>query len=139
MSLRAKLLVAGVLGGVGLLAIVVALFSIGGVRGHLADNYQRVSGSGQSIVYTSASKPKAVYEDIREAQSPADTQIDPSGYYLRYSDDIVAITSNGSGSRIYIDDERRGYATWLPIVGGFWGTYGGSGEGFRGGGPGSGK
>jgi hypothetical protein len=139
MSTRAKLLVAGGLGGVGLLAIIIALFSIGGVRGYLADNYKRVSGSGESIVYTSASKPKTVYEDLRDAQPPADTQVDPRGYYLRYADDIVAITSSGTGSRIYIDDERRGYVHWLPIVGGFWGTYGGSGEGFRGGGPGGGK
>lgn len=139
MSLRTKLLVAGGLGGVGLIAIIIALLSIGGIRGYLADNYKRVSAHGQSIVYSSPNKPKTVYEDIRDAQSPADTQIDPRGYYLRYSDDIVAITANGTGSRIYIDDERRGYAHWLPIVGGFWGTYGGAGEGFRGGGPGAGK
>lgn len=139
MTLRAKLIVAAVLAGLGLLALLFALFSIGSIRGYLADNYQRSSANGNSVVYASANKPKTVYEDIRDAREPADVQVDPSGYYLRYSDDIVAVTANGTGSRIYLDDERRGYATWLPFVGGFWGTYGGTGEGFRGGGPGSGK
>lgn len=138
MSLRGKLLVAGAIGGVGLIVLLFAIFSGGGVRSYLDDNFRRQSASGQSIVYTSDSKPKSVYENIRSARPPADVQVDPSGYFLRYSDDIVAITANGTGSRIYLDDERRGYVLWLPFVAGVWGT-GGSGENFRGGGPGGGK
>lgn len=138
MSVRPKLLIAGAIGGVGLIVLLFAIFGGGGIRPYLNDHYHRQSASGNSIVYTSTAKPKAVYEQIRKDRPPADTQFDPSGYFLRYSDDIVAITASGGGSRIYLDDERRGYAHWLPFVGGVWGT-GGSGENFRGGGPGGGK
>ncbi|OLF08166.1 hypothetical protein BLA60_25255 [Actinophytocola xinjiangensis] len=139
MNRRTKFFVAGGLGGVGLIVLLVAILGTGGVRGHLQDNYQRVSSNGDSIVYTSSSKPKAVYESIRSAVKPADVQVDPQGYFMRYSSDIVAVTASGTGSRIYIDDERRGYAHWFPFVAGYWGTGGGYGEGIRGGGPGAGK
>jgi hypothetical protein len=139
MRKRTKLFIAGGLGGVGLIVLLVALIGGGGIRGHLADNYRRVSSDGDSIVYSSTSKPKAVYESIRSSVSPADVQVDPQGYFLRYSDDIVAVTASGTGSRIYLDDERRGYSHWFPFVVGFWGTGSGAGEGIRGGGPGAGK
>jgi hypothetical protein len=139
MRTRTKLFIAGGLGGIGLIVLLVALLGGGSIRGHLSDNYQRVSENGDSIEYSSNDKPKAVYESIRSAVKPADVQVDPQGYFLRYSDDIVAVTADGDGSRIYIDDERRGYAHWFPFVVGFWGTGGGYGEGIRGGGPGAGK
>ncbi|GAB3431614.1 DUF4247 domain-containing protein [Actinophytocola sediminis] len=139
MTRRTKLFIAGGLGGVGLIVLVVALLSSGGIRGHLDDNYRKVSANGGSVVYSSTSKPKAVYESIRSSVKPADVQVDPQGYFMRYSDDIVAVTASGNGSRIYLDDERRGYAHWFPFVVGVWGTGSGSGEGIRGGGPGAGK
>lgn len=134
-----KLFIVGGLGVVGLLVLVFAFVGNHSVRGYLDDNYQRVSSNGSSAVYTSDQKPKAVYQDIRSAVTPADVQTDPEGYFLRYSDDIVGITASGTGSRIYLDDERRGYAHWFPFVAGVWGTGGGLGEGVRGGGPGVGK
>ena len=139
MSRRTKLLIAGGIAVVGIIALVVALSRTGGVRGYLADNYTRVSGSGDSVVYRSPNSPRTVYDDIRSRHRPADALVRPSGYYLRYRDDIVVVTAAGGGSRIDLDDEDRGYARWFPIVGGFWGTSRGPGEGFRGGGPGSGK
>ncbi|MFN2494757.1 MAG: DUF4247 domain-containing protein [Pseudonocardiaceae bacterium] len=139
MSLRVKLILAGLVVVVGLGAIGLAVSRTGGVRGYLADNYTRVSGQGDSVVYTSPRNPGTVFEEVRSRHRPADTLVQPSGYYLRYSDDIVVITADGPGSRIYLDDEDRGYAHWFPVIGGFWGTYGGPGETFRGGGPGSGK
>lgn len=139
MSLRNKLFIAGGLGGVGLIVLLFAILGGSSIRGYLDDNYHRTSGSGGSIVYTSDEKPKAVYESVRSAVTPADVQTDPEGYFLRYSDDIVGITASGSGSRIYLDDERHGYAHWFPFVAGVWGTGGGLGEGIRGGGPGGGK
>ena len=139
MRTRTKLFIAGGLGGVGLIVLLVALLGGTSIRGHLSDNYRRVSSDGDSIVYTSNKKPTTVYESIRSAVPPADVQVDPKGYFLRYSDDIVAITASDEGSRIYIDDERRGYAHWYPFVVGFWGTGSGYGEGIRGGGPGAGK
>ena len=139
MSLRPKLLIAGGIGAVGLIVLLFAVLGGHGIRSHLDDNYHRTSSNGSSIVYTSDQKPKAVYESIRSSVTPADVQVDPEGYFLRYSDDIVGITASGTGSRIYLDDERHGYAHWFPFVAGVWGTGGGLGEGVRGGGPGSGK
>jgi hypothetical protein len=139
MTKRGKLFLAGGIGAVGLIVLLIAILGGRGIRSHLDDTYQRVSGEGNSVVYRSDQKPKAVYESIRSAVPPADVQVDPQGYFMRYSDDIVAVTGSGGGSRIYIDDERRGYAHWYPFVFGVWGTGGGSGEGIRGGGPGSGK
>ena len=137
--MRPKLLIAGGLGAVGLIVLLFALLGGNGIRDHLDDNYRQVSSNGGSIVYSSDQKPKAVYESMRSAVTPADVQVDPEGYFLRYSDDIVGITASGSGSRIYLDDERHGYAHWFPFVAGVWGTGGGLGEGVRGGGPGVGK
>lgn len=136
MSLRNKLFIAGGLGVVGLIVLLFAILGGSGIRSYLDDNYRRVSGGGSSIVYTSDEKPSAVYESVRSAVTPADVQTDPEGYFLRYSDDIVGITASGSGSRIYLDDERHGYAHWFPFVAGVWGTGGGLGESVRGGGPG---
>jgi hypothetical protein len=137
--MRPKLLIAGGLGAVGLIVLLFALIGGNGIRDYLGDNYRRASSNGNSIVYTSDQKPKAVYESVRSAVSPADVQVDAEGYFLRYSDDIVAITATDGGSRIYLDDERHGYAHWFPFVAGVWGTGGGLGEGVRGGGPGAGK
>ena len=139
MSLRVKLLVAGLIAAVGLGALGLAASRTGGVRDYLASNYTRVSGQGDSAVYTSPRDPGAVFDDIRSRHRPADTLVQPSGYYLRYADDIVVVTADGPGSRIYLDDEDRGYAHWFPVIGGYWGTYRGPGETFRGGGPGAGK
>ena len=139
MRLRPKLLIAGGLGAVGLIVLLFALLGGHGIRGYLDDTYHRTTSRGSSIVYSSDQKPKAVYESVRSAVTPANVQVDPEGYFLRYSDDIVGITASGTGSRIYLDDERHGYAHWFPFVAGVWGTGLGHGESIRGGGPGAGK
>lgn len=140
MRLRTKLLVAGLVAAIGAVALVVALGRTGGVRGYLADSYTRVSGSGDSVVYRSPRSPRAVYDDIRSARAPVDTLVEPSRYFLRYPDDIVAVTPAGGGSRIYLDDEDEGYQRWAPIIVPIWGgPFRRPGGGFRGGGPGLGK
>jgi hypothetical protein len=127
-----------VLGGGGLAAL---LLSAGSVRGWVGDRYPRVSSEagGQSVVYSSPKRPSAVAAEIADRWTPAQRLSDPSGVFLRYSDAVVAVTPSGGGSRIYVDDADRGYARWFPFLGGFWGTYSGPAETFRGGGPGAGK
>ena len=72
--------------------------------------------------------------------SPADRLNDSYGYFLRYRDDYVVVTSDGAGgSRIFVDDEEEGYRHWYGHVGGYWGTYSSPSEDNRGGGPGAGK
>ena len=139
MSLRNKLLVAGAIGGVGLIVLLFAIFGGGGVRGLPRRQLPPPVRERQlDRVHLDGEAEGGVRADpLPPGRRPTRSSTRP-GYFLRYSDDIVAITANGTGSRIYVDDERRGYSHWLFFVGGVWGT-GGSGENFRGGGPGGGK
>ena len=141
MSARWQLVAALVVTVLGGLALFGVLFGTSGsVREHVADRYTRVSSSRGSATYSSADPPSEVAADIADEWKPAERLNDPSGYFLRYSNTIVAVTAaTGGGSRIHVDDERRGYARWYPYVGGWWGTYSGPAEGVRGGGPGVGK
>jgi hypothetical protein len=127
-----------VLGGGGLAAL---LLTAGSVRGWVGERYTRVSSEtgGRGVVYSSPKRPSVVAAEIADRWKPAQRLNDPSGVFLRYSDAVVAVTSSGGGSRIHVDDPSRGYARWFPYLGGYWGTYSGPAETFRGGGPGAGK
>ena len=136
--------------------LLVALLAGGcanaSVRDYVRDEYERAEPADESErrsqVYTSSKPPTQTAADIIEHRKPADRRSTPSGIFLRYQRDFVAVVpaESGSGSRILIDDERRGYTHFYPFVGGYWGrysgptgSYSGRGESFRGGGPGSGK
>ena len=132
------------------LAAVLALCVLAGcgldasVRNYVRDNYRFVredrTAEGRSVVYSSGEPPTRTAADIARARKPADRRTTASGIFLRYSRDFVGVVPDGrGGSRIFVDDERRGYAHFYPFVGGYWGTYSGRGESFRGGGPGGGK
>ena len=134
LAFAAVLVVAGVVGAIG------AVATAGSVRSHLAGTYALVGQEGRSAVYSSAQPPATVARDIARRWRPAERVNDPGGYFLRYRNAMVAVTPGpAGGSRIYVDDERRGYARWYPYVGGRWGTFSGRGETVRGGGPGTGK
>lgn len=143
MSWRNHLVGAIALLVVGALAMTgVVLSTRGSLRDHLRDRYTLVSTTegGRSLEFSSDAVPSAVAASIAGEWKPAERLADPSGYFLRYRNDIIAVTAaEGGGSRIYVDEERRGYGRWYPYIGGYWGTYSGPGEGFRGGGPGAGK
>ena len=114
------------------------------VRDYVRDNYQRAEREDQSEqgsqVFTSSEPPSRVAAKIADKRKPGDRGVTVSVVFLRYAKDVVAVLPDGKGgSRILIDDERRGYTHFYPFVGGWWGTYSGPGESFRGGGPGSGK
>ncbi len=116
----------------------------GSVRDVVADRYrlERREGGGEraSLVYRSSRPPTRTAAEISDALKPGDRRTTESGVFLRYSKDMVGIVPDGrGGSRILVDDERRGYSHFYPFVGGYWGTYSGPAESFRGGGPGVGK
>ena len=124
------------------LAGIVSLTQRGSVRSHLLDTYDVVEQDGDSYTLRSPDPVSQTAADIRSAWKPADEVVDPGGTFLRYSDDIVAVTpSDTGGSTVYLDDEERGYNHWFPYVVGFWGIGGSGGPigGTRGGGPGAGK
>jgi hypothetical protein len=121
---------------------IFALSQRGSVREHVLRTYEVVESEGDSYTLRSEDTVSRTAGDIRRAWKPAEQLVDPGGTFLRYSDDIVAVTPDpDGGSTVFLDDEERGYDRWFPYVVGFWG-FGGSGGpvgGTRGGGPGAGK
>jgi hypothetical protein len=131
-----------------LLACVLALPAVGcasaSVRDAVASDYQfereEKGPDGRSLVYRSPKPPTRTAAEISDRLSPGERRVTESGVFLRYASDYVGVVPDGrGGSRIFVDDERRGYGHFYPYVGGYWGSYSGRGESFRGGGPGTGK
>jgi len=138
-SRRAQRLAALALLGGGVALIVLLITSTGSVRGFLSDRYERTGQRGAETLYRSPKPADATAAEIAKAHEPADRRATPEGIFLRYRDDFVRVTPAGNGSQVGIADEDRGYALYYPFIGGFWGTYSGRGETFRGGGPGGAK
>ena len=129
------------LGGLGLVSIFACNES---VEGFLADRCRRGAverdpNGNRAETFRCRESASKVAADLGEAHEPADRRSTPEGHFLRYSDDMVGIVPAAGGSKAYVADERGGYAFFGPYVGGWWGTYGGPGERFRGGGPAGGK
>lgn len=130
---------------IGILGLVFAFATFGSVRDHIRDTYvrtgtERVPGDDDPTeVYASQAPVSRTAQDITERYEPAERRITPAGVFLRYEDDIVSIVQRPEGTRILLDDEDTGYRRGYAYLGGWWGTYSGRGEGFRGGGPGGGK
>ena len=141
-----RTLIALALSGAGVLGLVLTL-AIGreSVREHLASTYRSApgpveGGSENSLAYTSQAPVTETADEIAGAVKPADERSTPAGHFLRYDDDIVTISpEDGGGSRIVVDDEETGYRRGFVYLGGWWGSYSGPAESFRGGGPGGGK
>ena len=143
--MRRHTLIALVLTGVGVAGLVFTLTTFGGVREHIAETYtrladERVPGDDDPTeVYASPASVTQTAADIAGAHKPADRRITEAGVFLRYSDDIVSVVPREAGTRILVDDEDTGYRRGFVYLGGWWGTYSGRAETFRGGGPGGGK
>ena len=144
MSRRAQLIAAGAILLVGVLVLAwVLLGTKGSVRDDISSRYRRVQVADAAYegarVYESPREPSRVVQEITDRWKPAERYTDAAGYFLRYRSDMVVVTPGPEGgSRIYVDEERRGYARWYPYIGGTWGTYSGPAETRRGGGPGGG-
>ncbi len=137
----------GLLALVGVLGIVGLFACNESVERWLADTCERRGTerdpNGNRAQRFDCPRPASVIAaDLREAHKPADQRSTPEGHFLRYADDMVGIVPSGDDaqrSTAYVSDERNGYGFFFPFVGGFWGSYTGPGERFRGGGPGGGK
>ena len=100
------------------------------------------------LVCHSDEDPLTTSRRIADEVKPADRRATGVGVFLRYRNDMVATLGEEGGSRIEVTNEKDGYRRHYDYVGGYWGLYtlgnvfgsgGGRGEGFRGGGPGAGK
>lgn len=142
MTRRWLLIGSAALALLGLTGLLAIFRGSGSLHSYLGGSYPLVSSenNGRSLVFASADSPTTTVQRIATRWKPADRINDPAGIFLRYRDEMVVVTSDGTGgSRIHVDDDRSGYARWYPYVGGSWGTFSGRGETFRGGGPGAGK
>lgn len=148
MSRTLRIAAAGVLLALCIVALAGFVGSRQSLREWLRETYEEteddvLAGAGERTeTFTSADTPRATADAIAEEWKPADRRDDPSGVYLRYRDDVVAVTDapgDDEGSIITVDDDRHGYRRWYGYVGGWWGIYTGRGDSFRGGGPGAGK
>ncbi|TLQ43645.1 DUF4247 domain-containing protein [Streptomyces marianii] len=97
---------------------------------------QQYGGSGPG--YTDPSdRVSRVGDEIHGHTASVDRVADGDMVFLRYRDDIVAISPYLQGSRIEIDDYRTGHKRWRSRIGNVWPDP--ETDAFRGGGPGSGK
>lgn len=118
-------------------------------------------GGHRAQAWSCNGTPSKLAADLSKAHSPADRRSTPEGHFLRYRDRMIgvvpmtgatasadprgqvvrAVDAGGGDRRTKILDarERDGYGYFNGYVGGWWGSYGGRGEGFRGGGPAAGK
>ena len=137
--------IAGVLVGLGVLCLILAFTGTKSVREYVAESFRpagerTVEGSRRaSLLYDSDKPPVATATQIADAVKPADRRTSPSGVFLRYEDDFVSVVPRQGGSQVIVEDEDTGYRNSYFFLGGWWGTYSGRGESFRGGGPGGGK
>lgn len=127
------------------IALLVAVPLLSGcfnasVRDWVAGKYEKRTDEGPARVYHANGVPSAVAKEIADARPPAERRVTTSGVFLRYRSDMVGVLPDAAGgSRVLITNERNGYAYFFPYIGGYWGTYSGTGDTFRGGGPGGGK
>jgi hypothetical protein len=127
------------------LAVALSCLALAGcldssVRGWLNDELEPAGRDGNALVFHSDQPPSVTAARIADARKPGERRATAAGVFLRYHRDMVAVLPDGKGgSRVLVENERTGYGHFYPYVGGFWGTASGQGEGFRGGGPGSGK
>ncbi|WP_062205094.1 DUF4247 domain-containing protein [Streptomyces sp. NBRC 109706] len=96
------------------------------------------AGASSNIYLDPTDGPTRVADEIEGETRAEDRIVSGTDVYLRYDDDIVAITPHVSGgSDIEIEDYRRGVQRWHSHVGHRWSSS--QNDNFRGGGPGSGK
>lgn len=139
-------IIALALSGAGALGLIFTLAGHGSVRDRIEDRYRFVGtqpipgDKDRTRVYESGEPVSQTAREIANESKPADRRVSDAGLFLRYDKDIVTVIPAGRGrSRILVDDEDSGYRRNYGYLGGFWGSYSGPAEAFRGGGPGSGK
>lgn len=82
-------------------------------------------------------RPSEVADEIHGHSRATDRLVSGGQVFLRYRDDIVAVSPYLAGSRIEVADYRTGYRRWKSHLRTVWPDP--DNTSFRGGGPGSGK
>lgn len=106
-------------------------------RNWIRDTYRSAFVNGDSGYTDSSDTPEKVADEITANTAAADRHSSGGMVFLRYDEDMVAISPHASGSFIDVDDYDDGYNRHRSHVGSIWPAPGS--KSFRGGGPGSGK
>jgi hypothetical protein len=101
----------------------------------IARQYHRDTASNGYL--DRSDSPKQVADEITGHTKAEDRLADGGMIFLRYDEDMVAVSRHGSGSLIQIEDYDDGYRRWGYHVRNHWPAP--DSDSFRGGGPGSGK
>lgn len=134
-----------IFGGIAVFGLVLAIVAIvntsASPRAFLRDHYACAPDPTDydSATCTANGTPSEVAAAIAADTRPIDRGQDDGIEFLQYGDDIVAISSSGSTSKVSIDDYDTGYRNYgshFVIFG--WTSYRPSGGGFGGGGYGGG-
>lgn len=111
-----------------------------GARSYIGSHYTRavnLDEPNNGMAYTANKQPGAVADEIAKAARPLDRRSTGALTFLQYRDDIIAISPNGPGTKVLVDDYRTGHRRHYSTVSAFgWPS---DNSGFRGGGPGDGK
>lgn len=139
-----------------LLAVVALLLTAcangSQVYDYVAANYSVLQRNGDASIEARSDAPvETVAGDLLDRFPGRDVLEDSAGTFYRYDDEFIAVRPDpAGGSLISVDDDEVGSTRWVPLIGGFYlpgGRFGGprvrsgggTGEVFRGGGPGAGK
>ncbi|WP_280422367.1 DUF4247 domain-containing protein [Nocardia carnea] len=111
-----------------------------GARSYIGSHYTRAAKldeANNGMAYTATKQPGAVADEITKAARPLDRRSSGPMTFLQYRDDIIAISPNGTGAKVLVDDYRNGHRRHHTYVSAFgWPSDNSS---FRGGGSGEGK
>ncbi|WP_327147688.1 DUF4247 domain-containing protein [Nocardia sp. NBC_01329] len=111
-----------------------------GVRSYVGSHYTRapkLDEANNGLAYTSNRSATATADEIAKGVRQLDRRTTGATTYLQYRNDIIAISPNGSGAKILLDDYRTGHRRHHSAVSVFgWPS---DNSGFRGGGSGEGK
>jgi hypothetical protein len=136
-----------IFGGIAVVGLIIAVIAINATsaspRKFIRDNYACDVDPTQrdNATCTTSGSPGDIADTIASDTRPIDQGVHDDIEFLQYEDDIVAVTSDGSGSRITVDDYETGYrhysshfvffgwSSYRPSGGsGYGGGYGGGGK-----------
>ncbi|WP_336085637.1 DUF4247 domain-containing protein [Nocardia sp. SSK8] len=141
---RTRWIVAGILATVAVIItafIVVLVTGAEDPREFVAEKYQRSRALDQAnngIAFTTTGTPAAVAAAIAKATDPRDRRNTGDNHYLRFADDLIAVSPHAGGSLILVDSLANGVRRHHSHVTSYGWTSGSAAGDYRGGGSDSG-
>ncbi|MFC4376382.1 DUF4247 domain-containing protein [Nocardia halotolerans] len=141
---RTKWIVYGAFAAVFLVIVSVAVFVAlrdDDPREFVAERYLRARQLDQAndgLAYTATAAPAVVAATIAEATDPRDRRSTGDFHYLRFDDDLIAVSPHAGGALVLVDSWANGSRRNHKHVSGYGWTSGSAAGDYRGGGSDSG-